>query len=187
MIKVTIYEKEQLGKDLYKEQGKIESLIPNALQYVGSEMKNDLQRGIFSDWYTQYSPVEYERRTDNPGKGTPLGDSSNISIAVKGKELQFDYEPTGEYIGKPFWSKRSGDSLIEFLQNGMWQGVYNIVPARPFWNNFVERQFNQEIMTNFARGMLPYKVESDGVGKDIQKAEIMESLLDAGTIGTVQR
>lgn len=186
-LKIKITGLEEIEKDFDENAREIETKIPYALGYTASEMLDDLERHLQHDWREMYSPRFYERRTDDPSLGTSIMDESNTHISVSGKKMEFIYNPTGEH-SNPQWNQRSGDSLIEFIQNGMWDkgGVtredIKIVPPRPFWNNFVEEQFNYKIIQNFTAGMRPFEVISEGGSKDIQ-SENMESLLDAGTIG----
>ena len=186
-FKVTVKEVEPIENDLNKVNAEIEKRIPHALGIVASEMLDDLELHLKDDWYSMYHPHVYERRTDNPELGTSIMDESNVHMSVVGKKMEFTYSPTGQHAN-PYWSQRSGDTLIEFIQNGLWfkGSVSNddvkIVPPRPFWNNFVREQFDYKIMQNFTAGMSPeFTVISEGGIKDIQQ-ESMESLLDAGTI-----
>ena len=180
IFKVTVEEVEPLEDDLQTERKKIKAQIPVALGYVGSEMKDSLERHLYADWYTGYRSSVYERRTDDPRLGKSITDESNISVTNRGQTLIFDYHPSGLHAN-PDWSTEGGDPLIERIQNGLWRENEIIVPPRPFWNNFVEEQFDEKIMENFIHGMLPYyEVESE-TGKDI-KTEDMESLLEAGTV-----
>lgn len=188
-FKVTVKEIEPIDKDFKEITIQIESKIPDALAYVSSEMLDDLQLHLQNDWYNAYKPQVYERRTDDSSLGTSIMDESNVHISVTGRKLEFIYSPTGIH-SNPYWSQRNGDSLIEFIQNGIWDKEhptvrrYNeVVPARPFWNNFVEEQFNYKIMQNFTARMKPsFEIISEGQEQDIQ-ADSMESLLDAGTMG----
>lgn len=165
-----------LDKDLEKEYKAIEKQIPSALQYVGEEMKNSLREHLEKDWYDWYQPKVYKRRTDNPSYGRPLSGDRNFAILSDRNELAFIYSPTGEHAIKK-WDERDGNDLIEWLQSNHEMGE-SIIPARPFWNNFVEEQENGAILSNFIRGMYPkYVVVKDKTDKINLK--LTESYLDS--------
>lgn len=148
-----------LNEEIKKEVDNIENHISTALNYVGSEMAQDLREHLHEDWYKQYMPRTYARRTDNPSLGIPLAGDPNFFINVNKKELTFIYEPTGEHAN-PFWHTHDGDSLIESIQIPQLQ--WGDAPPRPFWNNFVNSQQNREIIDNFIAGMSPdYNVLKD--------------------------
>lgn len=170
-----------LNEEIKKEVDKIENHIPTALNYVGSEMAQDLRKHLHEDWYLKYEPSVYERRTDDPSRGRPLADDQNFFINVNKKELRFTYEPTGKHV-RDGWSQRSGDALIEFIQKGMELGLPDdedkeyLVPPRPFWNNFVNSQQNREIIDNFIAGMSPdYNVIKDASDDNL---DLSSSLLE---------
>ena len=161
-FKVTVSGLETIDEDFELESRKIEKAFPQALQYVGSEMIVSLQKHIFEDWYKQYTPKVYERRTDNISLGTPLGAEANMDVQVNNNTLDFTYEPTGEHANETYHT-RDGDTLIEFLQVGA-EGI----PPRPFWNQFVEEQANSGIIDAFIKRMSPFAtVIPEGVGKDV--------------------
>ena len=171
-LKFTVSGLETIDEDFNSEMKKIQGGIPQALQYVGSEMIVNLQKHIFKDWYKKYKPAEYQRRTDDISLGTPLGGEANMDVSVNKDKLEFTYEPTGEHANE-IWNTREGDDLIEFLQVG-WDGI----PARPVWNNFVREQLNEGIMKSFIKGMSPYvKVIPEGIEKDVVFDE-NESMLE---------
>lgn len=166
-----------LDTEIDKQIAKIENNIPIALEGVGSEMIRDLQEHIQQDWYKPWQPKVYKRRTDNPSLGTPLGSVENISVSVKGKVLDFDYTPTGEYKGTGFEEERNGDELITSLQTG--KGLWGNLEPRPFWNYFVEEQKNEKIMQSFINSFpKEYKVIADNPEKDLV-FDSGESLLEA--------
>lgn len=166
--------------------GEISGKIPAALQYVGAEMKANLQTHIRLDWYDKYSPLAYERRTDNSQLGTPLGADENISVIVSGNTLNFVYLPSGEWHdekGNDDWHVRDYDELIVWLQHnhdavqekekssseekGASKVESFIIPARPFWNYFVREQKEGGIIAAFRKGMKPYAVVSEAGNPDV--------------------
>lgn len=189
-----------LDEEIKGEIGKINNQIPNALNYVGAEMIVSLKRHIDQDFYNKYSPVAYPRRYT---KG--LLNPENIDVSRKGKKLIFTYTPDGSPSPKhkeslnwsddlarylkskgvsgetPIFSPtRKGDDLIVWGQKEHKLGATKI-PARPFWNQFVEEQKNGKIMENFIAGMQPkYEIITEGTEKDIQFGAD-ESMLDWGT------
>lgn len=165
---------ESLSADFAKEIKGIDKAIPQALKYVGSEMIESLKKHIYSDWYTQYDPKIYKRRTDDPSRGTPLGSEDYMDATVVGKSMIFTYEPSGVHSEEK-WHERDGDDLITFLQ--LERGS---IPSRPFWNNFVGEQRETGIMDSFAAGMKPYLVIAEGGERDVIFGA-GESELEAGS------
>lgn len=150
-----------LKEDLEKEYKAIEKQVDRALLDVGVELKNDLQLALQKEWYQGYTPKKYKRRTDDNSLGTPLGSDENFEIGVRRRELEFVYEPTGEHRNKK-WSDRDGDDLIAWIQSSH-EYELSSIPARPFWNNFLDQQMDGGIMEKFIKGMSPkYTVLSDG-------------------------
>lgn len=143
-----------LKEDLEKENKKIKIQIDRALNYVASEMEENLRQHLWEDWHEKYFPKEYIRRTDNYSYGRPLGGGKNFHIEVKNGLLTFDYEPTGKHQ-VTVWYDRDGNDLIEWIQK-----EHGDIPPRPFWNNFIDEQINEKILENFVKGMsAKYKVE----------------------------
>lgn len=166
-----------LDEDVNKNISKIEKQIPVALNYVGSEMITSLEEHLQEDWYNEYEPQAYRRRTDNPSLGRGLKSNEYIDVNVTGKNLSFIYTPSGEYNGQAFAHERDGDELIESIQIG--SELWGNPPPRPFWNNFVEEQKNEKIMTSFAKGISPYVLILEGGEKDILFGN-EESILRSG-------
>ena len=190
-----------LDTEVNDEIAKIENDIPIALNAVGGEMILSLKRHIQEDFYNEYSPVAYRRRYDEG-----LLNEENIDAETLGKRtLHFTYNPQGLPMGKlkdslnwsedleeylksqhktgetPFFSKaRNGDDLIVWGQTAHDIGKKHI-PARPFWNNFVEEQKNGAIMNTFSTYMTKYAMVLEGGEKDLQ-FEPNESMLEAGNV-----
>ena len=175
-----------LKEDLEKEHKKIKTHVNYALTETGVEMTYDLISALRRDWYGQYKPSVYERRTDNPSKGTPLGDMSNFDETYTdptNQILHFVYNPTGTHEN-PDWNTRSGDNLIEWIQRmheykrpGS-DEPYLKIPARPFWNNFIDELINGGIMSKFIKAMSPtYTVLEDKSDKKGLEAIAAESYL----------
>ena len=177
-FKVTITGLDTIDEDFELESRKIEKAFPHALHYVGSEMIANLRKHIFEDWYQQYTPTLYQRRTDDPSLGQGLMSLDYMDAQIQGSQMQFIYEPSGDHANAAYHT-RDGDKLIEFLQVGA-EGI----PPRPFWNFFVEEQKNSGIMEAFMRGMKPYEVIPEGGENDVV-FEGNESMLQAG-IGVFQ-
>lgn len=188
-----------LEKDLEEHLEKIEKEIPIVLNAVGSEMIESLNRHLDEDFYNKYNPVAYRRRYTEG-----LKNQKNINAQVDGKTLTFTYTPSGEPVGKlvdslnwsedlenwlksvqqtgetPFFSPtRSGDDLIVWGQRAHEIGKFHI-PARPFWNHFVEEQKESKIIDTFIGAFSnKYKPIIDGDGTDVM-FDGQESLLEAG-------
>jgi hypothetical protein len=160
-FKVTVSGLETIDIDVQKETANIEKKIPSALRVVGAEMIANLQEHIKNDWYSQYKPKKYKRRTDDPSLGTPIGSEEYMDAQVENNTLTFTYEPRGEHKYKG-WHNRDNDDLINFLQVGT-----EYMPPRPFWNNFVQDQRDSGIMNAFSQGMRPYNVIREGIGIDV--------------------
>ena len=163
---------DSLDKDFEKHQKAIEKRIPMALRFVAGEMIADLQRHIMDDFYEAYTPKDYERRLENyPNLGTPMILQENMQTEIEGNVLSFTYSPKTEHADLDNWvqdkpvkgtfplSARTGDDLIIWGQMAHYRGR---IPARPFWNLFVEEQRDKKILDNFIFGMgAKYPVEKE--------------------------
>jgi hypothetical protein len=170
---------EEIYKDFREELKSINAQIPKALERVGSEMIYNLQEHIQKDFYDAFTPEAYERRSNNPWHGTPMIDESNMSVFVKGKQLDFSYLPDTVHEYYDAWIEdrpnrgfhplaRPSDDLIKWAQHEH-KLKNGVIPARPFWNNFVEDQIHNRIISNFGAGMNPkYKVIAEGNGLDVE-------------------
>lgn len=150
-----------------EEQSKaIKKQIPKALQYVGAEMKVNLQKHIYEDWYLQYTPSVYKRRTDNPNLGIPIGSDKNISINVNEKQIEFDFSP--DLYNKEFSPLNySSDRMITWIQQT--HEIFGVlIPPRPFWNNFLNEENNGATIAAFIKGMKPLDVTEDESDKDLE-------------------
>ena len=148
---------DEIDSDIRKQTAKMQKQIPLALSEVAFKMKANLEQHIISDWYGKQKPKFYERRTDDPRLGTPIGSESNMQTEISEDTLFFSYEPTGEHM-LAAWHERDGDELISAIQEGNPIGML----PRPFWNNFAEEQMEFGIIEAFIFGMKPYAVIADG-------------------------
>lgn len=149
--------------ELKAECGEIGKKIPFALQEVGERMRGSLMEHIARDWYQQWKPSKYERRTDNPQYGTPIGDPLNMDLYISQNTLVFDYQPSRQHaLYSPL--SRSSDDLIQSIQDGT---VAKNAPRRPFWDNFVREQENETIMSTLKRAMQPYEIIDSGERIDL--------------------
>lgn len=188
-----------LAKEVRESIVEIEKEIPIALNAVGSEMIESLNRHLDEDFYKKYNPVAYRRRYTEG-----LKNQKNIDAQVNGKTLTFTYTPSGEPVGKladsrnwsenlenwlksvnktgetPFFSPtRSGDELIVWAQKAHEIGKQKI-PERPFWNHFVEEQKESKIIDTFIGAFSnDYRPTKEGGEMDIQ-FDGQESMLEAG-------
>lgn len=202
LIKISV-KFEGLDKELNNEIAQIEKQIPKALENVGGEMIESLSRHLDEDFYNKYSPVAYRRRYTEG-----LRNKKNMIATVKGRTLQFEYKPSGKPTGTlgqtqnwsdelENWLKQfhktattpifspahEGDDLIVWAQKRHEIGKYEI-PARPFWNIFVEEQKNGGIFNAFSVGMLPnYEVIKENGENDVV-FDSGESLLVADNVQT---
>lgn len=168
-LKFTVSGEETIYQDINGEMQGIYKASGGALQDVGVQMIRNLQGHIYRDWYLQYDPIEYERRTDKPYYGTPLGSEKNMDVSVDGLSLLFSYHPTGEHKVREWSNHRWGDELIRTIQtNKRWTWLPHCDP-RPFWDNFVEEQENSGIIESFIFGMQTrgYTVIPDGGKNDV--------------------
>lgn len=187
LFKVTVSGFETVENDLEKEQKQIEKASVEGLRMVESQFYADLERHIQKDWYEAWGePKQYERRTDDPSLGPPLGDFSNMNSEIKGLTLTFDYFPSGKHSNGE-WNNHNGDEIIKIIQmNEGWSYPVNedrqkrMIMPRPFWNNFVEEEFNGQAFAVFDYGFSGrgYDLIPEGVGKDLEYTS-GESLLDA--------
>lgn len=144
-FKITVGNLGSIHRDIQEEIIHINSMLPQALEYVGSEMINNLKSHIHRDWYAPYTPRTYQRRTDQPSLGTPLGSEKNMTVSVNKSRLTFIYDPVSDHA-RPHWRGRaSGDDLSSIIQDGSGGGWDGKVPARAFWNAFAEEQFHHGI------------------------------------------
>ena len=173
-FKVSVSQERTLLDDYQKEEGEIRAHFSEAINMIASEMKENLQKHIYEDWYLPWGkPKRYKRRTDNPDLGTPLGSDQNIHAIPSKDTLEFIYDPSGEHTNEKYHT-RDGDDLIRVIQmNSGWtwqpnedRGGREIMP-RPFWNNFVDEQESGGIINAFIAGMAPYKVIAEGKDKDV--------------------
>lgn len=177
-----------LEEELQAELKKIERQIPYALTNTGVEMARDLQSTLHRVWYKGYTPAVYERRTDDPNLGTPIGSDENFDIStdVATKVLNFIFEPDGD--NAKFETMRGGDKLIEWIQKEHKYGeirhgkvvsreATTTIPARPFWNIFLEEQSRGGIIEKFIKGMSPYQVIA---GSEDSAIDLTEFELPAG-------
>lgn len=149
-----------LKEDLDNEYNAIKKQTNYALAETGVEMARDLQSALQREWYAKYKPKVYKRRTDDNALGIPIGSDENFDFGVRRQLLDFAYNPTGKHIN-PEWDSRDGDDLISWIQNehnyaDRETGEIDFtIPARPFWNIFLQEQENGGIMEKFIKAMSP--------------------------------
>lgn len=181
-----------LNEDFRKEEIEMRGRANVALFDIGIEMQHDLKSILQKEWYSKYTPKQYERRTDNSSLGRPLGDDYNFHINVtpnrEGSTLNFMYEPTGEHANQE-WYERNGDALIKWIQEehnyAETEGgeILSTIPARPFWNKFIDEQSKGGIIRKFKYGMLPYyQIEEDATDKKAMEELESESILQVETV-----
>lgn len=182
LFKVEVTGLDSLDKDFEKHKKAIEKRIPTALGIVGAEMVKDLQSIIEGYFYKSYSPKHYQRTG-------AMKDDSSMNYSPKGSELTFTYEPETSHTGLDAWVQdkpskgeiplpRQPDDLIIWGQMSHFDGTDHEIPARPFWNIFLEQQGNEKILDNFARGMLPkYQV----IKEEGEVVDLSDSALPSDT------
>ena len=173
---------DSLDKDFEEHKKAITKQIPIALGVVGAEMVKDLQAIIEGYFYKSYKPKHYKR------SGQMKSDDS-MQYDPKGNELTFTYSPKTKRDGLDAWVQdepvegefplpRAPDDLIIWGQHSHFDGTDQAIPARPFWNYFLEEQGNEKILDNFARGMLPkYRV----VKEEGETVNLSDFILSADT------
>lgn len=188
-FRVTVTGEETLSNELNDRTNDMRGPIRDGLMNVQSEMVENLQKHIREDWYNPWGePKYYTRRTDNPAFGTPLGDISNMDATVKDMSLSFVYSPNGRHENNR-WHKRDGDKLIEVIQtNSGWTKGWEpdkdrrgrAIMPRPFWNRFVEEQFDGMAFAAFEYGFSGrgFDLIREGGERDVL-FQHGESLLDA--------
>lgn len=175
---VTIEGLDSLDKDFEKHKKAIEKQIPVALGIVGAEMVKDLQAIIDGYFYKSYKPIHYRRTGE-------MKDDSSMNYIPKGDKLIFTYEPETKRDGLDSWVQdkpvngnfplpRNPDDLIVWGQMSHFDGTDHEIPARPFWNLFLEKQGNEKILDHFVRGMLPqyHVVKEQGEVVNLSDAEL---------------
>lgn len=173
---------ESVEKDVLDEIKDIDRFIQNGLQMVDNEFHTNLAKHVHEDWYKKWGPPkEYERRTDEETLGTPIGsmDPPNMDSNLKKRQLTFIYSPSGEHKYEG-WHSVDGDQLIKIIQdNKGWEYEPNFdkegrkIMPRPFWNNFVEEEFNGAAFDAFEYGFHnsagnEYVLVREGGTKDLQ-------------------
>lgn len=130
-------------------QALLASGMKKSLQEVNAQMQAALKEHIVQDVYHAYTPRVYERRSQNPGLGTPLSDlNANVGFSVTevqihekgvGGQTRFLYKPTGDHANSA-WSGTDGDALIGRIErkDPPYKWGNRKVPMRPFWQNFVD-------------------------------------------------
>ena len=177
-FKVEVTGLDSLDKDFEKHQKAIEKRIPIALGIVGAEMERDLKAIIDGYFYKGYSPKHYQR-------SGAMKDDASMTYLPQGNELTFTYTPETKHSGLDAWVQdkpvdgkfplpRDPDDLIIWGQMSHFDETDHEIPARPFWNLFLEQQGNEKILDNFARGMLPqYQVlKEKGEVVDLSEFEL---------------
>ena len=164
-----------LNEEFAQEEKFIKKQVDYALLNVGVELQKELEEFIQVGVYDKYSPKEYLRRSANPTYGSPLTDEENFVVAVRKQSLEFIYEPTGEHKKEASWHERDGDKLIEWLQRGH-KIEQSFMPARPFWNDFIDKQLDGGLMEKFIREMSPkYQVIPDETDENSMNNLALES------------
>lgn len=167
---------EGLDDDINTVEKEVEAQIPVALNYVGSEMVDNLQEHIRVDWYEAWGdPKEYQRRTDYGG-GTPLGSALNMDITVRDEEMEFSYLPSGDHV-ETAWDEREGDMLIQVIQSDRgWSYPVDkdtegrTIMPRPFWDNFVDDQ-EARVVDSFIAGMHRNDIVKEASDRHIDLSE----------------
>lgn len=174
---------DSLDKDFEEHKKAIEKQIPTALGIVGAEMVNDLQAIIEGYFYKSYTPKHYKRSGE-------MKDGSAMNYESKINELVFTYEPETGHKGLDEWVQdkpvkgefplpRKPDDLIIWGQHSHFDGTDHEIPARPFWNYFLDSQGNEKILDNFARGMLPNYTVVKEIGETVDLSEYALAADDA--------
>lgn len=173
-----------LDAELKNEMSGLKKQSVASLTSVGADMAESLKRHIQNDWYNAYKPAVYERRTDDASLGTPIGSDDNFDISVdhSNTRLDFYFEPDRENRKFDILSPTS-DAMIEWIQREHKYGEVRrgtkfvkeaslVIPARPFWNNFVEEMANGGIIDSFIRNMSPqYQIKQDANDTNLNLAE----------------
>lgn len=159
-----------IRKDVYRVKKSLKQPINNGLTMMGDAMVEPLQRHIKEDWYDQYEPHKYKRRTDDSSLGRPMGDSDNMQTTVKDGALLFEYNPLTQHKN-PDWDDHDPDLLIYRIQyNDKWKYPPEC-DERPFWRNFVDEMRDSNTLPYAFRAgfgnVENVKLVFEGKGKDI--------------------
>lgn len=166
-----------LNEELEKETKRIEKQVPKALQFVGAELRSDLQDILEIEWQQKYEPQVYKRRTNNSSYGTPIGSDENFETIVTKNLLDFDFTPDVKHSKHKVSLSDTGDEMIEWIQ-GRHIGYESDIPARPFWNIFLDKQSNGGLIEKFIRGMSPYEVIGEPQDSNIDLSEFRLGAID---------
>lgn len=162
----------QIMQEYAKEEEEIKQRINRGLSDLEGDMRAMLGYTLQEIWYEGYKPKAYLRRTDDSSLGIAITRDENVESTVKGTQLLFEYNPTGEHE-VPEWSERNGDELIEWIQTKHFYGGGTDeekfenknaqIPARPFWNIFVDRVKNELAMSSIKASLgKDYVLIADG-------------------------
>lgn len=171
---------EGVREDINEEKKEIEISSLIALSEVGEDMKLCLQEHIHNDWYEKWGePREYQRRTDDPSLGTPIGDISNMESYVLKSGLRFRYNPKGNHKNEK-WSIQNGDDLIRIIQDNLgwkWKPTEDtegrMIMPRPFWDNFVEEE-ETRALSSFINALRKVNGEIDIVEEPNERIDLSE-------------
>jgi len=148
LLNISINGLETFTEEYTENELRIMQAIPDALEYLGSEMQSSLANHLQIDWYAAYKPEVYKRRSDGYGVFPGLTDDIYFDRGVTGMTLRFEYSPSGAYVPDALHT-RDGDELIEAIQTGELMGD---PPPRPFWNNFVKDMESGGFFNGFSAG-----------------------------------
>ena len=145
-----------IDQDFSRIQQELAAAVQASMASVGAFMKDALQRHIETDVYNAYTPKVYPRRSETPAFGAPLSDmEANTAVNNRGAGVTLTYLPSGTHSGTTADLPQSssyynpdnprpikpnpvhGDNLIRRIETGQGYDWDTDVPARPFWQNFV--------------------------------------------------
>lgn len=141
-----------LDSDMLTFQSEIVKMVSSAMNDVGADMQDALARHIDKDIYNMYSPVRYERRSENGGLGTPLNDiKANSRIYNHGAGVSLEYKPTGDHANAS-WHTADADELIRRIETKSppyFPKAQKRVPSRPFWQNLVNELVDEGMAEHY--------------------------------------
>ena len=142
--------------------------IRDASETAIDDARDVLKKHITQDVYKAYSPTAYKRRSDDSAMGTPLSDMDAYSKIIKpaGGNVSGNlvvtsrlfYNPEGGHkVAK--WSSKSakkgkGVNNVDFndligrieKKSPAYNWGQDMVPPRPFWQNFVDDMVTNELL-----------------------------------------
>lgn len=134
-LEMTIDGIDSIDEDFDKFLPNVNKAVTAGLKTVLSDFQESLASHVQTDVYAAYKPLDYVR-------SGAMGDKSNMTGAVNGNTLKFEYTFPTEMTENYGLYFAESDDVIKAIQdsNYLWNVGNMEIPERPFWDNFVTEQ-----------------------------------------------